>query len=157
MSVPYYVIPNNTDAEEWYKDKGIAMQRDHGNYLEDAEDFEEVIEDNIEDSDGRNGAHLAAMEEDLVALQQMAESEDDEVFNYADTNGWTPLHEAARTLNLDIVKFIIEQGADVNARTLDESTAYDLAVAHGGESHPTSKYLQGFLVDDDIDEAEQEL
>ena len=34
-----------------------------------------------------------------------------------DENGWTPLHEGARSGKLAIVKFLIESGADVNATT----------------------------------------
>jgi len=139
-NIPYYIIPNNPDAENWYNDKGIKMLRDQGNTAE------EGIADNpdeIEDAFGRQKANLAAMEENLTALQEMAEDGNDDIFNYADDNGWTPLHEATRTLNLDIVQFLVEHGADINARTSEDSTALDLAVLYGGDNHSVARYLRG--------------
>lgn len=154
MDLPYYIIPNSTDAKEWYNERGILKEREHSTLIdefdtsEDESSDEEYIEESVEQY-GRHRAHFAAIEEDLGTLQELAESESDEVFSYVDDNGWTPLHEAARTLNLEIVRFIVEHGADVNARTLENDTALDIAVSYGGDDNPVVVYLKGFQVDNE--------
>ena len=35
----------------------------------------------------------------------------------ADNNGWTPLHYAAQLCDLRIIRYLVEQGADVTAKT----------------------------------------
>lgn len=40
-----------------------------------------------------------------------------------------PLHEAAREGHLEIVKLLIEHGADINTRDTDGKTPRDLALA----------------------------
>jgi len=40
---------------------------------------------------------------------------------------WTPLHRAAVNGNIDIVKLLLEHGADVNAKTNDGETPIDCA------------------------------
>jgi ankyrin repeat protein len=34
-----------------------------------------------------------------------------------DVNGWRPIHEAARSGEIEVLKFLVEHGADVNERT----------------------------------------
>ena len=36
-----------------------------------------------------------------------------------DENGWTPLHEAVRSDNIEVLKYLIEKGLDMNLRTHD--------------------------------------
>ncbi|MBP7282075.1 MAG: ankyrin repeat domain-containing protein [Leptospiraceae bacterium] len=60
------------------------------------------------------------------------------VENKADVNaqnkqGWTPLHNAFLQVNLELVKYLLNQAADKNIRTLDGKTALDLAK----ESYPS--------------------
>jgi len=119
---------------------------------------EESTEENIEESAelyGRHRAHVAAIEEDLVTLHELVKVDSKEVFTYVDDNGWTPLHEAARTLNLEIVQFVVDHGADVDARNLEDETALDVAVFFGGDDHPVTLFLKGLR--DDIDDSDQEL
>lgn len=64
-----------------------------------------------------------------------------------DSNGWRALHEAVRAGHLDVVNFLLENGADVNARTTggdngNEYSALQLAVDHHGESHPITDLLR---------------
>lgn len=58
--------------------------------------------------------------------------------NTADKNGWTPLHEAAENSDLEMVKFLIGKGADINAKTTKEikkhkgfTERYGDTVSHG--------------------------
>jgi prolyl 4-hydroxylase len=34
-----------------------------------------------------------------------------------DGNGWLPIHEAARSGNVEIIKILLDHGADIDART----------------------------------------
>lgn len=40
-----------------------------------------------------------------------------DLVNKRDVNGWTPLHEAVREGNLEVIQLLLDRGADVNART----------------------------------------
>jgi prolyl 4-hydroxylase len=53
-----------------------------------------------------------------------------------DKNGWTPLHEGARGGHIDVVKSLVEKGADLNALTHGGvgGTALYFALSHGEES-----------------------
>jgi len=60
--------------------------------------------------------HTAAALGDVQALKEFAEK-DPTILTKADGNGWKPLHEAARSGELAAVKYLVEQGANVNERT----------------------------------------
>ncbi len=45
--------------------------------------------------------------------------------------GWTPLHQAARGGDKDIVGYLISKGADVNARSKDGWTPLEYAARNG--------------------------
>lgn len=51
----------------------------------------------------------------------------EDVIDESDINGWTPLHEAARKGNMNILELLLEQGADVFKMTNSGKTAYDIA------------------------------
>ena len=38
---------------------------------------------------------------------------------------WTPLHEAARKGHVDIVRYLVEQGADINIKDEDEVSEWE--------------------------------
>ena len=60
--------------------------------------------------------HHAAAEGSLQLLKEMAASDQRLLFKQ-DHNGWRPLHEAARAGRVEVVEYLLEQGADVNERT----------------------------------------
>jgi len=126
------------------------MQSQHSNLMDEFDPSEEdKTQDNFEkeesDQYGRNRAHHAALEEDLNLLQELIEMEGDEVLVTVDDNGWTPLHEAARTLNIEIVQYMIEHGADAHLRNVENETALDVATYFGGENHAVTLYLKGLM------------
>ncbi|MCJ1334590.1 hypothetical protein MMC10_011302 [Thelotrema lepadinum] len=91
------------------------------------------------DNQGRNTLHYAVisenrdMTETLVELYLQAKGTKDasDFVNSEDRDMWTPLHWACRQHYLDLVKFLIEQGADKLATTRDEWTPWHVAVFHG--------------------------
>jgi len=55
---------------------------------------------------------------------------------------WQPLHYAASHGCVHGIKFILEDGADVNAVTSDNKTPLDVAIEFQGEHHPVTKKLR---------------
>ena len=74
-----------------------------------------------------------------------------QVVHKQDENGWSKMHEAARSGNLDIIELLVETGeADVNARHNGGHTALDYAKEYYSDSdnHEVVVYLQK-VVDED--------
>jgi prolyl 4-hydroxylase len=65
---------------------------------------------------GVKEAHMVAASGDLEELKTVA-VEDPESLHASDSNGWKPIHEAARMGRTNIIEYLIEEGADVNERT----------------------------------------
>ena len=62
-----------------------------------------------------------------------------------DENGWQPLHEAARAGHLNIVKYLVEQGSNVDSRTGSNGSGGSVlwwALKFHGEDHPVVIYLR---------------
>lgn len=75
---------------------------------------------------GNNIYHLAVDKADLNLLQKVASVNVD--INAKNKDGLTPLHKAVMTAkNLDIIKFLLEKGANKTITTDFEEIAYDLA------------------------------
>lgn len=65
----------------------------------------------------------------LCVKRILAERPD--LINRRGFDGWTPLHEAARGGYDAVVRLLIRQGANVNARNGEGETAFDCAVRAG--------------------------
>lgn len=98
--LPPYVIPGSLEEPNWRE------QNPDGHILMNKQKFES----------GSTEAHTAAQEANLEDLRVLIET-DESIVNARDINGWTPLHEGIRKGDLDVVKFLIEKGSDINART----------------------------------------
>lgn len=58
----------------------------------------------------------------------------------------TPLHEAARNGNLGILKFILEEGADISRKTNDGGTVLNIARRHAKNvDRKTHEEVMAFL------------
>jgi len=53
---------------------------------------------------------------------------DESILDDEDYNGWTPLHEAARYGNVDIISYLIRQGANLYSKTNEDLTPLDIAL-----------------------------
>lgn len=90
---------------------------------------------------GSTAAHKAAQSGDYEALKEVIEALNEAV-NQKDANGWTPLHEGSRAGHLEIVKYLVDKGANVNEQTFGGETPLYWAEHEHGESHPISEFLR---------------
>jgi ankyrin repeat protein len=91
---------------------------------------------------GATEAHVAAREVRLEELRRLVEV-NEKFVNAQDHNGWTPLHEGVRSKNIEVVRFLLESGADVNLRTITKD---------GGKRHPGGSTLYWALKFNDRDD-----
>jgi ankyrin repeat protein len=71
----------------------------------------------------------------------------------ADDSGWQPIHEAVRAGDAVVVKFLLENGADIDARTTYPRgvSPLTLAVDYHGKDHAVVKLLLSYLYTSPID------
>ena len=129
-ALPAYVIPGSEEEANWWRNNP------NGHKLLKGEGFQT----------GSTEAHRLANAGDYDALKYVLD-QNEKLINKRDENGWTPLHEAVRDGNLDVIELLLERGADINARTgpnQEGPTALYLAMEHHRD-------------DDDEEESEVEL
>jgi prolyl 4-hydroxylase len=91
---------------------------------------------------GSTSAHEAAQAGSVELLQDVIKQKK-ALVNAKDENGWTPLHEGARGGHLEVVKLLVENGADLSARTAgDGGTALWWAKQTYDEDHPVVQFLE---------------
>jgi ankyrin repeat protein len=63
------------------------------------------------------------------------------LLNSKDANGWTPLHDGARAGHVEVVKLLIDKGANINERTNEGKgeTPLHWSIVEHGEDHPVSQ------------------
>jgi prolyl 4-hydroxylase len=88
-------------------------------------------------------AWTAAAAGDLKTLQEIV-AKDPSSVTKADMNGWYPIHEAARSGETEVIRYLVENGADVNARTNHGKggTALFWVEQSHDPKHPAVTYLQ---------------
>jgi prolyl 4-hydroxylase len=125
--LPPYIVPGTPEEKHW--------RRDH------PRGYDSTNTDTF--TTGSTGAHVAAQKGDLDGLTSEITKKKDLV-NQKDKNGWTPLHEGARGGHLDVVRYLIESGADANATTgAKGGTALWWAKKELGADHPVVEFLEG--------------
>ena len=58
-----------------------------------------------------------------------------------DENGWTALHEAARSGHADVLRLLVAKGADASKRTKYGQSVHDIARDVHHEDHPAMRFL----------------
>jgi len=86
-------------------------------------------------------AHHAAWDGDFKLLRLIVQDDKTAVAR-RDKNGWIPLHEASRNGDTRMVKFLLDNGSDVNLRTNTNMTPLYLAIANLGGVHPTTQLIK---------------
>ena len=119
-------------------------------------DVKESVEISSENNDVKESEAPVAADFERVDLSKAAAKNDiatitdilsvkPELALLTDNNGWTVLHEAARSGKIEIVRLLVELGkADINARTRrDGQGASALFLVHRDKSadHPVAQYL----------------
>ena len=81
-------------------------------------------------TDGQTPLHIAAAKGDMqqleLLLRDYVPGKGEDIVNAKDANGWMPIHEASRRGNLDVIKYLNANGADLNAEC-NSGTALDIA------------------------------
>lgn len=93
---------------------------------------------------GSTVAHLAAQGGDIEALKQEVKKKKEAV-TAKDKNGWQPIHEGARGGHVEVVRYLVENGADINAQTGPDGsggTALYYAKKKFEDDHPIVAYLE---------------
>ena len=126
--LPPYIQPGTIEAERWFKQHPDQAKRNRAS--------------NKTRTAGATPAHVAAQEGDADTLGKVI-GKLEHLLNSKDANGWTPLHEGARGGHVDVVKLLIEKGANINERTMEGKGETPLywSIAENGEDHPVSQML----------------
>jgi prolyl 4-hydroxylase len=90
---------------------------------------------------GSTDAHEAAKKGKVDELHAHIKKSKD-VVHAKDENGWTPLHEGVRGGHEEIVKLLVENGANVNATTSNGASALWWAKQVHGDDHPVVQLLE---------------
>mmetsp|Transcript_20738 Transcript_20738/g.29567 ORF Transcript_20738/g.29567 Transcript_20738/m.29567 type:complete len:453 (+) Transcript_20738:31-1389(+) len=129
--LPPYILEGSSEAEEWRRK------------LEQETNY--VPSDSTDSDGGRTPAHLFASSNDLAKLRLLVKK-NPEVLHAEDSNGWQPLHEAARAGHYGVVKFLLENNANINHRTNEGAglTSLELAMDHLSPENPVIELLQDY-------------
>jgi len=92
---------------------------------------------------GSTQAHKYAQDGNVEGLTEVV-NKIGNLVNAKDANGWTPLHEGARGGFEDIVKVLVEKGADINEKTAGDGgmSALYIAIEENGEDSPIVEFLE---------------
>ncbi|WP_419420736.1 ankyrin repeat domain-containing protein [Legionella sp. D16C41] len=101
--------------------------------------FENGADPRIGGRDGQTPLALLIDKKDLNYLEKAAEIVMDRFMNHGanvnavDDNGFTPLHEAARTGDLVAIEYLLKHGADINCQSKTKRTPLHCAAACGNQ------------------------
>lgn len=85
----------------------------------------------FQDGSRNRGLMNAALGGGSIGIVERLQAKDIPIRFDPDRGGWTPLHHAAGGDKRAIVEFMVEKGADINARTNDGRSPYNIAEENG--------------------------
>jgi ankyrin repeat protein len=89
--------------------------------------------------------HTLAREGRMDELNQLLYLEGPKILNTKDSNGWTPLHEAARHGQVYVARFLIDHaGAEVDNASVEGATPLYYAGFFQGQDSPIYQLLQAY-------------
>jgi ankyrin repeat protein len=88
--------------------------------------------------------HTLAGEGRIDELNQLLDLEGPKILNAKDSNGWTPLHEAARHGQVHVARFLIDHGAEVDSRNVEGASPLYYAGIYQGQDSPIYQLLQAY-------------
>jgi ankyrin repeat protein len=103
-----------------------------------AGDFSKVAE--LVSADPSLGIFAAAIQGDVAALESLLAA-NRSLANAQSSDGWTPLHLAAFFGKVDAARFLLNKGAEVNARSANQMTNLPLHAAAAGRHTELIKVL----------------
>lgn len=132
--MPIYILRGSPEEEHWLEQHPSKRQQHVRGVRESpaaaATPLEQIAQ--------------AAATGDVDTISQFASStEKKHLLHQKDKNGWMPIHEAARGGHVDVVKLLVEHGADINSRTHEGTghTPMALAVESHGLEHELVEYF----------------
>jgi prolyl 4-hydroxylase len=127
--LPEYIKVGSNEEKEWHKRHPDNRRSEKMNSF----------------TTGSTAAHRAAQDGDVDGLIEIIDKLG-HLVNSKDENGWTPLHEGARTGNLEVVRVLLDKGSRVNERTQGEDGLSPLYIAReeNGDDHPIVELIESF-------------
>ena len=127
--LPPYLIPGSPAEESWRaaNPKGHRVMGKHSSF-----------------TTGSTELHLHAKEGDLEKVREALDKHGD-LINVRDKNGWSALDESIRKGATEIVRLLLDHGAEVNRRTGPDQNGYtplELAKQYKGEDHEITELLK---------------
>jgi ankyrin repeat protein len=88
--------------------------------------------------------HRLAGQGRMDELNQLLDLEGPKILSAKDSNGWTPLHEAARHGQVHVARFLIDHGAEVDSASVEGATPLYYAGIFRGQDSPIYQFLQAY-------------
>ncbi|KAI9711784.1 MAG: hypothetical protein M1820_001929 [Bogoriella megaspora] len=120
-------IPSNGNGYKWYRIQDgwrpVHLAADQGNANLMEQLLSRGADPEIEDNHGRRPIHLAAAGGYTAIINQLLFNKCDH--EAADKYGWHAIHFAAYAGSIDVVRSLVEAGANVHSKTKQWSNFYD--------------------------------
>lgn len=107
-------------------------------------------EEEPSETEGSTELHFFAAEGNIESAQELLDR-DPGLLNAKDSNGWQPLHEAVQGGNVDMVRFLIDQGADISSKTTRGGTALWWGKRLLDEGHDVVQFLSSIGAPEESD------
>lgn len=123
LGLPPYIIPGSSWESFWRADNPDGWLP-HNNKSDE------------ESLATRSAVHAG----DVEKLRHIG-ANDPESLHQPDKNGWRPFHEAVRAGNIEVMKLLLDHGADVNQETYYQQNPLSIARQFHGNGHEVTKFL----------------